>query len=50
MDTQGREGEREGLVFFIGKTSDFCTFVEHLNQMLGSSLVANFLLTHESPM
>ena len=35
-------------VFFIGKTSVF-TFLEHLNRMLGSSLIANFLLTKICP-
>ena len=51
MDT--REGEREGvllkLVFFIGKTSELLTFVEHLNRILGSSLIANFSAYHEWP-
>ena len=37
------------LVFFIGKTSVILTFLEHLNRTLGSSLIANFLLTKNFP-
>ena len=48
MDTRGKgeRGGREGLVFFIGKTSELLTFVQHPNRMLGSSLIASFLPTH----
>ena len=53
---EGREGvrvERRGivisLVFFIGKTSECLTCLEHLNRMLGSSLFANFLLVMNGP-
>ena len=42
---EGREGKSSASCFFIGKTSDFLTFLEHLNRTLGSSLIANFLLT-----
>ena len=41
----GEGGVVVSLMFSIGKTSEFLTFLEHLNQMLGSSLIANFLLT-----
>ena len=34
---------------FIGKTSDFLTCLEHPKRMLGSSLIANFLLTMNGP-
>ena len=37
-----------GTFRFIGKTSGF-TFLEHLNRMLGSPLIANFLLTKICP-
>ena len=57
MDTRGAGGRRGrvrrgvvvSLVFFIGKTIDFLTFVEHINRMLGPSLIANFLLTMNGP-
>ena len=47
VDTRRRvEWTHEGI--FIRKTSVF-TFLEHLNWMLGSSLIANFLLTKICP-
>ena len=54
-ERRGRErGEEEGGVrrqprVFIGKTSAFLTFVEHLNRTSGSSLIATFLLTMNGP-
>ena len=45
----GREGVVVSFVFFIGKISQFGTFLGHLNRMLGSSLIANFLLTLIGP-
>ena len=51
--THGEEGRRGGgrcqPRVFIGKTCDFLTFVEHLNRMLVSSLIANLLLTKNGP-
>ena len=45
----GREGVVVSLVFFIGKTSAFLMFVEHHLRMLGSFLIANFLLAMNGP-
>ena len=49
--THGRRktGVVVSVVFFIGKTSECLTFVEHINRMLVSSLIANFLLTMNGP-
>ena len=50
--TRGGEGEGGvvvSLVFFISKTSVFFDIVEHLNWVLGSSLIANFLLAKMCP-
>ena len=52
--THGGKGGWEGgvvvsLLIFIGKPSEFLTFVEHLDRMLRSSLVANLLLTVNGP-
>ena len=50
VDTRGEAKRWEGsssASFFIGKTSVFT--IEHLNWMLGSSLIANFLLTKICP-
>ena len=51
MDTRREEREREGsssASFFISKTSVF-DILEHLNRILGSSLIANFLITMKGP-
>ena len=49
--THGREGRGIviSLVFFIGKTSVRLTCLEHLNRMLGSHVIANFLLAMNGP-
>ena len=44
---EGRDGSSSAS-FFIGNTSVFDIFL-HLNRMLGSSLIANFLLTKIGP-
>ena len=45
----GREEVVVSLVVFIGKKSECLTHLEHLNRTLGSSLIANFLLTMNGP-
>ena len=50
--THGRRREGEGPRqhrVFISKNDCFLTFLEHLNRLLGSSLIANFLLTMNGP-
>ena len=49
MEGSGEEGIVISLVFLIGETSECWTCLEHLNRMLGSSLIANFLLVMNGP-
>ena len=45
----GEEGNRHQPRVFNRKTSECLTCLEHLNRMLGSSLIANFLLAMNGP-